>query len=184
MATCRVCKAPTTLRFGLTPACSIDHAIQHANAQKAKREKARQRAERARHREAKLRLKSRAEWMRDAQRAFNAFIRERDHRLPCVSCGRFHQGQWHAGHYRSVGAAPELRFEPLNVHKQCAPCNNHKSGNVIEYRINLVARIGADRVEWLEGPHAPKKYTIDELKEIKRFYSAEVRRLRKQRGTA
>ncbi|WP_258530002.1 recombination protein NinG [Pseudomonas aeruginosa] len=71
--------------------------------------------------------------------------------------GAFHDGQYHAGHYRSVGSHPELRFDEDNVHKQCAPCNNHKSGDVVNYRINLVAKIGAAAVARLEGPHERKE---------------------------
>ena len=116
----------------------------------------------------------------EAQAAFNKWIRLRDAHLPCISCGRHHQGQYHAGHYRTVGANPELRFEPLNVHKQCAPCNNHKSGNIVEYRINLVSRIGQDAVDWLEGPHEPKRYTVDQLREIKREYTRKAREIERK----
>ena len=129
-------------------------------------------------RERKVKLKSRAEWLRAAQEIFNKFIRLRDKNEPCISCGRYHPGQWHAGHYRSVGACPELRFCELNVWKQCSPCNNHKSGNAIEYRINLVKRIGAEKVEWLERhDHEPKKYTVEECKEIIKYYKAKVKEL-------
>ena len=38
------------------------------------------------------------------------------------------------------GAMPSLRFNTHNVHKQCSACNNHLSGNMIEYRINLIAK--------------------------------------------
>lgn len=86
-------------------------------------------------------------------------------RQPCISCGRYHQGKYDAGHYRSVGACPELRFCEINCFRQCVPCNQHKSGNIIEYRINLVKRIGADKVAWLERQdHEPKKYTIEDCK--------------------
>lgn len=115
-------------------------------------------------------LKSKAEYMREAQAEFNRYIRLRDDKEPCISCGRFHQGQYHAGHYRTTKSAPELRFEPLNVWKQCMPCNAHLSGNIIEYRKNLIQKIGQEKVEWLEGPHAPKHYTIDDLKQIKLQY--------------
>lgn len=115
-------------------------------------------------------LKSLKDHLKDAQFEFNAFIRERDKALPCISCGRFHQGQNHAGHYRSVGAAPQLRFNEDNVHLQCSPCNNHKSGNVVEYRINLVKRIGVDRVEALENNNAPALLTIPDAKRIKEEY--------------
>lgn len=131
-------------------------------------------------RAAKERIKPRAQYVREAQQAFNEWVRLRDAALPCVSCSRHHEGQYHAGHYRTVGANPELRFEPLNVHKQCAPCNNHKSGDIVNYRISLLQRIGAANVEWLEGPHDPKRYTIEELKTIKAEYRAKTREFKRE----
>ena len=128
------------------------------------------------------RIKSRSDHLREAQAAFNEFIRLRDAHEPCISCGRHHDGQYHAGHYRTVGANPELRFHEDNVHKQCAPCNNHKSGDIVNYRINLVAKIGAERVARLEGPHELQKLNIDQIKAIKAHYRAKVRELK--RGTA
>lgn len=127
----------------------------------------------------KEKLKSRAEHLKDTQHAFNAWVRARDAALPCISCGRHHEGQYHAGHYRTVGANPELRFEPLNVWKQCAPCNNHLSGNLINYRISLLQRIGEEKVAWLEGPHEAKKYTVEELKAMTAEYRAKTRELKR-----
>lgn len=159
--------------------CSIDCAVLIARAKEAKRKAQEATKERAQHAKAKEAIKGKAHHAKIAQAAFNAFIRERDKDHPCISCGRHHQGQYHAGHYRSVGSSPELRFEPLNVHKQCAPCNNHKSGNVVEYRINLVKKIGQQAVEWLEGPHEPKRYTIENLKEINVEYRNKLREIKK-----
>jgi hypothetical protein len=106
------------------------------------------------------------------QREFNAYIRLRDacSNLPCVSCGRFHQGQWHAGHYRTTKAQPALRYNELNCWRQCAPCNNHKSGNITEYRIELIRRIGVELVEWLEREYPAPKWTIEELKALREYY--------------
>jgi hypothetical protein len=118
---------------------------------------------------------------KQAQAAFNAYIRLRDIDDPCISCQRFHAGQYHAGHYRSVGAHPELRFEELNNNKQCAPCNNHLSGNITDYRINLIKKIGLEKVEWIEGKHEPKKYTCKELKEIELKYKQKLKELKWQR---
>jgi len=134
------------------------------------------------HKAKKESLKTKGEHLREAQTAFNAYIRLRDAEEPCISCGKFHTGQYHAGHYRSVGSSPELRFEPLNNHKQCAPCNNHLSGNLIKYRINLIEKIGLEKVEWLEGPHEPKRYTIEQIKEIKVHYRKRVREMQKQKA--
>ena len=122
--------------------------------------------------------KTLAEWRKEAQTAFNAWIRERDKDLPCISCGRFHEGQWHAGHYLSTGARPELRFDEANVHKQCQPCNTHLHGNLIGFRISLHNRIGIAGVAYLEGPHEAKKYTRDELKAIRDEYRARLKEMK------
>jgi hypothetical protein len=158
------------------PLCAIAWAQKLAT-QKAARAK---RDERKSLREALEKAKTRGTHLRELQGAFNAWVRARDAGHPCISCGRHHQGQLHAGHYRSVGSEPALRFEPDNCHLQCAPCNTHLSGNLIPYRINLIKKIGLARVEWLEGRHPPKKLTIAEILEMKAFYRAEVRRLKKE----
>ena len=115
--------------------------------------------------------------LKKTQQIFNNFIRDRDAKHPCISCSRYHSGQYHAGHYRSVGANPELRFNPDNCHKQCSACNNHLSGNIANYRINLVANFGDEYVARLEGPHPPKRYTIDNLKTIQCWYKRKLKRL-------
>ena len=157
-----------------SPACGL--AIKHVNESKAR--KALAEIGRKELREAKERIKTKGQYMREAQAAFNAWVRERDVALPCISCGRHHQGKYDAGHYRTVGSNPTLRFEPLNCHKQCVPCNQHKSGDIVNYRISLVQRIGAKLVEWLEGPHEAKRYTIDDLKAITADYRAKTRQLK------
>ncbi|MCO7595043.1 MULTISPECIES: recombination protein NinG [Pseudomonas] len=131
-------------------------------------------------------LKTKGDHLREAQQAFNAYIRERDAGLPCISCDSnpsdhdlITGSRWDAGHYRSVAACPELRFEPLNVHRQCVKCNRNMSGNVVEYRIRLVKRIGAEAVEWLEGPHKALRLTIEDLRAIKALYRQKLKDLRR-----
>jgi len=172
---CKSCGIEFTPKNSLQKVCSTKCALDLAR-QNAQKE--RDKAEKKKLSERKAKLKSRSEWLKEAQAVFNKFIRLRDKDQPCISCGRYHQGQYHAGHYRSVGACPELRFCEQNVHKQCAPCNDHKSGNIIEYRINLVNKIGADKVAWLERQdHDPKKYTIEDCKEIIKHYKAKIKEL-------
>lgn len=157
-----------------SPGCAILDAPKN-------RDKARKSLAQIERREIKVRkekLKSRADHLKDTQIAFNAWVRERDAELPCISCGRHHQGKYDAGHYRTVGSNPALRFEPLNCHRQCSPCNTQLSGNIVNYRIELVRRIGAEKVDWLEGPHEPKKYTVEELKALTAKYRALTRELK------
>ena len=167
---CKVCRslfAPRSITHkACGPGCAVVVAEAERKAQERKSDKVR-----------KLALKSRQDWLREAQAAFNAFIRERDRADPCISCGRFHDGKWNAGHYRSLGAQPALRFDENNVHKQCEPCNSYLSGNVVEYRIRLLAKIGQSAVELLEIEHAPAKYSIEDAQRIKTVYKAKLKQL-------
>ena len=174
--TCKTCKTKfTPIRFGQT-CCSLGCAIKYSAELKIKAEKKKQQQEKKVLRE---KVKTLSDYAKEAQTIFNRYIRLRDAEMPCISCGTTKTNiQYHAGHYRSVGAAPQLRFEELNVWKQCSACNNHKSGNSIEYRINLIKRIGVEKVEWLESQNKPKKYTKDELVEIKNKYTQKLKTLK------
>jgi len=159
-------------------ACSLKCAQKVAQA-----DKERQQRHEVRH--ARQRLKTRSQWQREAQTAFNTYIRWRDADKPCISCGAINPdytrgGQWDCGHYRSTGANPELRFTELNAHKQCKRCNQHLSGNVVNFRIGLLQRIGQANLGWLEGNHDPRNDTIDDLKAIKHEYKAKTRELRRR----
>lgn len=171
------CGETFTPRASTQIACTWQCAVAINEAKKAK--------ERRKETKEKLeKLKTRSDWLREAQIAFNRYIRARDYGKPCISCGRHHQGKWNAGHYRSVGAAPELRFTELNVHLQCEPCNSHLSGNIVEYRKRLVEKIGIEKVEWLEGNHEPLRLSIDDIRTIKIKYGVMARQLEKERGAA
>lgn len=131
----------------------------------------------AKRRADKDRVKTRAQWLKDAQTWFNRYIRLRDSGDRCISCGRDSGAKLNAGHYKSVGSTPELRFNELNCHSQCEHCNSYKSGNIENYRPKLVEKIGLENVEWLEGPHDPAKYTIDDIKEIIAKYKLKCKEL-------
>ncbi|WP_404654023.1 recombination protein NinG [Raoultella terrigena] len=140
--------------------------------------------ERAAWRKRKAAVKPLKHWEDMTQRVVNDYIRERDHDLPCISCGTWETVQWEAGHYRSRGKASHLRYINDNIHKQCHHCNVQLSGNQQQYRINLIPRIGVERVEALENNNTPHRYTIEELEGIRRHYSALRRALVKQREAA
>ena len=169
---CRSCKTmfePSV--SSLQVVCSPQCAIAYAGTKPAKEHLRKAKSKEHRERKKAFRDKDRSWWMKKAQTEFNKFIRNRDGNF-CISCG-VETGQFHAGHYKSVGhAGAALRFHEDNVHSQCAQCNTFKSGNIAQYRINLVDKIGEKRVEWLEGPHDTVKYTIDDLKAIRAKYKA------------
>lgn len=178
---CRSCGSSYIPISSLSKACSVNCAlalVRQANARKearAKREEARAT------RVAKEKLKSRADYLREAQTAVNAYVRLRDADRPCISCDRpaTWGGQWHASHYRSVGSNPGWRLNVLNIHRACSICNAWKSGNLSEYRPRLIAKIGLERVEMLERESPVRKYDIEYLKRLKRIFRDKSKRLSK-----
>ena len=189
---CRICRVRLEVGQGIVNGldfvCGIEHlaelGLQRAQKQKDEQRKAKKRELKQR----REKLKSRTDWLREAQQVFNAFIRERDKALPCVSCGKPPSGNRNggstrdAGHYRTVGACSALRFDEHNVHAQCVECNQHKSGNLIEYRIGLRQRIGEAGVEALETTNPLRRWTIEEAKTIKAEYKAKLNALREGEG--
>lgn len=178
MRKCKVCRTAYTPTKPMQTVCSHECAMSLAVSVRGKAEKVARVQERKADAAKRDKLKSKAAHAKEAQSAFNAWVRQRDHDQPCISCGRHHTGQYHAGHFLSVGARPELRFTESNVHKQCAPCNTHLSGNAVLFRRGLVAKLGLELVEWLEGPHEPRRDTVDSLKAIKAHYTTLTKQLR------
>lgn len=187
---CVTCKAEYMAQRPMQNVCTGLCGLKHVQKQKDKAAAAKAKRERREIKAAKEAIKPRSKHMAESQQAFNAWVRARDAGRPCISCdgipnddGLITGSRIDAGHYRSTGACPELRFEPLNCHAQCVKCNRNLSGNAVEYRIRLVKRVGADKVEWLEGNHPAKKYTIEDLQAIKAKYRAMTREL-KRKGEA
>lgn len=157
----------------------------------AKKEK----AVRKLHREQKEAIKPKSKWLAEAQAAFNKYIRIRDYKEPCISCGKPKEvveseqgwktgGCWDAGHFMTRGAKGQLRFVLFNVHKQCKSCNggggrfSAKAATVdANYRINLIEKIGIAKVEYLENNNDIdlKKGDVEYLKRIKRIFNKRAR---------
>ena len=173
---CRVCKekfdAFNSLQFTCGAKCAIEWAKKDIKTKKKKQ-----------HKLDKERVKTRGQCLKEAQIEFNKFIRHRDDGDNCICCNgstndnHLTGSGWDAGHYLSTGARPNLRFDEDNCHRQLVKCNRFLSGNAASYRIGLVKKIGIDRVEALECNHKEKKYTIDQLKEIKRVYREKTKQL-------
>lgn len=177
----RTCRKPFTPDKPFIDWCSDDCAVVLAQERIAKQKAKAQRKERAADKAKKNSLKTRADWMKETQAALNTWVRTvRDAGKVCISCGRHHEGQLHAGHYLSRGARPNLALEEMNIHLQCQPCNVHLSGNQVRFRLGLIMRYGVEMVERLESDHEPRKYTIEQLQEMKRHYQKLVREHKKE----
>lgn len=170
--TCKICKQKFEPRFSsVQPVCSPKCAIEYSNKQKKK----------AWNKEKKVlkeKLKTKQDYLKEVQKLFNQWIRLSKKPI-CISCSMSLKGKkFDAGHYRTVGNNPELRFEPDNCFPQCVYCNQHRGGNIIEYRKNLIKEIGIDRLKWLEGDHPAKNYSIPELIEMKVKYKDQIKKLK------
>ncbi len=112
-----------------------------------------------------------------AVKHFNKFIRLRDSENGfgvCISSGqrlKVPSLNAQAGHFYSAGKYPELRFNEDNVHLQGKSDNYFNGGNLLEYRKNLIKKIGVERVEKLD-------YIVDISKrkpyKIDRFFLIEI----------
>lgn len=181
VATCRASFVPQRLGQAV---CSPKCALATVEVQKAKEKKSLAQAGRRDIKVRKEALKSRGDHMREAQQAFNAYIRARDQAAGhlCISSGKpldWSGNAVDAGHYRSVGSAPHLRFDERNCHAQSKQDNRFLSGNAVDYRIGLIARIGQEAVDALEADQSVRKYTVDEIKAIKAEYRAKTRELKR-----
>ena len=180
----RTCRAPFVPSQTFQTWCSPECGLVIARAKQDKERKALAQIERKAIKARKEKLKSRGDYVREAQQAFNEYIRWRD-RLAghgCISSGRpldWAGNAVDAGHYRSVGSAPHLRFDERNCHAQSKHDNRYLSGNAVDYRIGLIARIGLEAVEALEADQAPRKHTDEELKTITAKYRALVRKMKR-----
>ena len=195
---CSYCKkyfpAYMAIKMGVVRFCSESHMFKYVNEHSdkliGKGQEIKRKAENAKKREDKKKLRPKGWYVKKAQEAFNWWIRECDHALECISCGdpnppNIFGGQWDCGHYLTIGAHPELRFHPLNAHKQCKSCNGgagkygkfHKKEKTIQddYRDRLIERIGLGSVEYLEGPHKALHLSIDDLEWLAKHYRKAAR---------
>lgn len=180
---CKNCKTKFMPISSWAAACSPLCGLELARSKRLKAEKA-EKVKDKRETKAKLeKHKKRGEWLTEAQTEFNKFIRARDAGKPCICCGKPFEpqkpgGSADAGHYLSRGAAPHLRFVENNVHAQRKNCNRPGGTTRIQFRAGMIERIGLEAVEALEADQTPRNYTIDDLREIKRVYTAKARELK------
>jgi len=121
---------------------------------------------------------------REAQRLGN--LLDKVAGFGCISCETEKPDiQYCGGHFKTAGGNPEIALDIRNISRQCnVYCNQHLSGNINGtknskgYKSGLIDRYGPAYVEWLESYHEPKKYTCEDLKELRKVYAAEIRRLK------
>ncbi len=109
-------------------------------------------------------------WYDKLQIVINQWVvKVRDKDKPCCTCGTSNPDiKYDAGHYRTRGACPELRFNEMNIHKQCSVnCNQHGSGMRKEYQGFIIFNYGEDKLNWLDGKHQPLKEQYADYEAVK-----------------
>jgi hypothetical protein len=126
-------------------------------------------------------LKTLSDYEAEAKKVFQKWVRLRDAGKPCKSCQNPNPSDWCGSHFFSAGVYSGMIFDERNCHGCCNTyCNKYLSGNLINYRINLVLEFGEDWVRQLENDALERKnykYTKDELIEIKKKYEAKIKSL-------
>jgi len=136
-------------------------------------------------RQKKEKMKTKSQWKKEAQAAFNAYVRHRDRNKTCISCNvtltsESLGGGYDAGHYLSRGAHPHKAFRLDNCFGQCKRCNRYLSGNVENMRIGIVWRYGQAFLDRIEAPCESPPMDIEYFKRIKRVFTKKLRQSQKR----
>lgn len=168
-------------QIGCCTGCEIVLAKDHIAKAQNDRAKAERKADKAK----LLELKPKKWWIAKAKTAFHAVVRAKAEGKECASCdtillklGRT-GGDYDAGHFRPVGLAKHLEFDPRNVWGQCKRCNDHLRGNFQEYERRLRLRKGDAFVDELLADNEPRHLKISDYQEIEARYKAELKELQK-----
>ena len=109
------------------------------------------------------------------ERYFSPFIRQRDKGV-CFTCGKKDDYRnMHAGHFIPRGSYSDTMFDEFNVNCQCPMCNVFKHGNLGEYALRLEDKYGRAKVDELRARgRIVKKWKVDELEELIRYYKGKL----------
>lgn len=128
----------------------------------------------------KRELMSLSDYLKHTQVTFNKFIRLRDLGQNCISCNKKPLKE-NAGHYYNSALHYNVRFDEENVNLQCEYCNTFLSGNLINYRIGLIKKIGIEKFESLENrAKIVRKFTKNEVIEIENKYKILIKKIKNE----
>lgn len=184
---CKLCgkrvNKQEALYFHLRAFCCYEHLKEYIFTPEGKRYINRQhKVQQAKDRK---KLKSKGDHIKEAQAIVNRYARLRDiyNNRDCISCKKAYDGdpyKWDAGHLISR-RHPKTRFNLWNINLQCVKCNRYGYGELLEYRSNLIARIGKEKVDWIQDNFREEhKLTIEYLERLKKVFRKKVRMIEKR----
>lgn len=170
---CRSCGVIFTPYKSTQVVCSTKCAIEYSNKKIKAQALKKARAERKKYYEDNMTL---SDWKKKVQTVFNKYIRLRDVHKGCISCGAsLENRKFDAGHFFPT-TYEGLRFNEMNVHGQCVPCNRDKHGNIHEYRKRITNRITKEELQWLDdNRHCKLKLSKQDLEELYKEYKQKIK---------
>lgn len=176
---CAVCKVKFTPDRPLQSVCGFDCVLAKVKLDREKQERKKAAQARQERKQAINKARPLSWYRKRAEASINRYVRLRDVKDGCISCEKSSgwRGQWHASHFRSVGASSATRFNLWNIHKACSICNNWKSGNLAEYEPRLRVKIGDEKVDWLKSQNQIVRYSVEYLVRIRKVFNKKVKRL-------
>lgn len=111
------------------------------------------------------------DFKRKAWDTFSLYIRLRDKR--CVTCGS--ENQLQAGHFwHNV-----LDFDEENLNCQCKRCNHFLSGNLAQYAVYLLGKLGKEKFDALDIRHtralSGEKRSDQDFKNLIEIYENKIK---------
>lgn len=175
---CAWCDRPFLKLMPMQRVCGALCAGRKARADRLAKVKAEREDTQAR----KEKLKTLSQLTKECRDIVQAIARFRDRNDGCISChvGPNYGGVWHGSHFRPAGNNSAVELHLWNIHKACEQCNYFKGGNIGEYRPRLIAKIGEDRVKWLESQTQVVKRSREYLARFKKVMGKRCRRLEKR----
>lgn len=182
---CRHCREATSDALRLHQECV--EPWYEANREKLAKAKERAlkrqaKAERAADKARAEKLKTEGQLTAECRKIAQEYARIRDRHDGCISChmGANYGGKWQGSHFRPAGNNAAVELNLWNIHKACAQCNLFKGGNIGQYRPRLIAKIGLEKVEWLESQNQPFNRSPEYLAKYKRVIGKRLRRMKKR----
>lgn len=160
---CKQCKSKFIPKYFNQKHCLINDECIKAHVESAK--KIQIKVKKKESQVKKLELKPKSFWLAILQKEINQIVRLIDKDCPCISSGRPYRSDDQCGHYFSVGSTPALRFNLLNLWSQSIKDNMHNSGNLLNYREQLVKFDIIDLIEDEKRKYPTLKLSIEEIKE-------------------
>lgn len=113
---------------------------------------------------------SRQNLIKEADRVFSIYIRERDRGVPCITCWKSWEENHQCGHFMSRRHLA-TRWTEKNAHGQCPKCNMWGAGEQYLHALAIEKKYGewtAERIKNLA--ESTDKVTDDEVLEVIRKY--------------